>query len=357
MIRYRSSCDECDWTSNLCRGEKQAQYAWRKHSCDRQRSRKAAAERRRARMAAIDRTPKPCLHQRTTHVHGTHACYTLDRCKCWPCVRANTAYENQRKRLHAYGRWNGLVDAEPARQHVRTLMASGIGWKRVASLAGVPVDNVCKLIYGAPGRTPSKRIRPASSDALLAVTAGRDSLAEGSCVDPAGTRRRLRALIALGWSQSKLAARLGMTGANLGTLIRGDSAVQKRTADKVVVLYAQLSMTLPPQVTHHEKVAAARSRNYAKKRGWLPPLAYDDGDLDAPEGQPAAIHQDDDAGGDYLDHAAIERRIAGDRVRITKTEAAEVVHRMRAAGRSWNDIETITGLKPDRYLDARQEAA
>lgn len=75
---HRRSCRTCGWSGTYdtaARGD----YAKRRHSCERHlrlAARKANGEAIRARHALIDRTPKPCLHQETTHVHGTYACWT-----------------------------------------------------------------------------------------------------------------------------------------------------------------------------------------------------------------------------------------------------------------------------------------
>jgi hypothetical protein len=163
-------------------------------------------------MGTVDRTPKPCSHKNTTHVHGTYACYSLDQCRCRPCVDAVTSYERTRTRQTAYGRWQPYVDASPARQHVEELRAAGMGLKLIARHSGVAHGALAKLIYGDAQRrlAPSKRIRPETERKILAVQATIDTLGATVHVDATGTRRRLQALVAVGWSQSQLARRLDM---------------------------------------------------------------------------------------------------------------------------------------------------
>jgi hypothetical protein len=88
-------------------------------------------------VTAVDRTPKPCLHKRVNHQHGTRLAYILDRCRCLPCAAANSTYELRRTRLKAYGRGtpSGWVDAAPVRAHVEQLCATGMGYKTVARTA------------------------------------------------------------------------------------------------------------------------------------------------------------------------------------------------------------------------------
>lgn len=205
MSRFDVSCG-CGYTSTTDT-QARAEYALRKHVCQKHLDAAATRARGEAKRAAVDKSPKPCLHKQASHQHGTYVCYVADECRCPACTAANTDYERTRFRQHVYGRWNGLIDAQPAREHVEALMASGMGLKRIAVAAGVSAGAVGKLIYGAPGRgmAPSTRLQPGTVTALLAV--------EFDCayVPAVGTRRRLEALTALGWSRSELARRLGTT--------------------------------------------------------------------------------------------------------------------------------------------------
>ena len=50
--------------------------------------------------------PKPGRppHGCTDHPAGTRRCYSLCRCRCAACTRANSTYERQRQKQAAYGR-------------------------------------------------------------------------------------------------------------------------------------------------------------------------------------------------------------------------------------------------------------
>jgi hypothetical protein len=255
------------------------------HSCAKWIAKQEAAARRLAREASIDRSPQPCHHKQASHVHGTHACYVLDACRCRECVTANTAYERARSRQHAYGRWNGYVDAQHAREHVEKLQAQGMGWKRIARAADVPTGTMWKLIYGVPssGRPPSARIRPATEAAILAV---RLNLAPGAIVPGIGTARRLQALVALGWSMSKLATLLDVTPANFGPIIHGTRNVQAATDRAVRDLYDELWNQQGPRDGHRDKIAYSRATRYAAAHQWAPPMAWDEGAIDDPDATP-----------------------------------------------------------------------
>lgn len=226
--------------------------------------------------------------------HGTRARYVLGPgpgkgpgCRCGPCAAANRREAARVSRLRAYGQWAPFVDAGPARAHVQALGRAGIGWKRAAALAGVSTGAMSKLLYGGPGnRAPARRIRPQTAAAILAVRPGAGNLAGPALVGAAGTHRRLQALVATGWSQAKLGARLGMTPANFAAMMRRGQ-VTASTARAAAAVYGELWNQPPPETGQREKIAAARARNHARARGWVPPLAWDDDQIDRPDGRPA----------------------------------------------------------------------
>lgn len=208
--------------------------------------------------------------------HG-YARYRLDGCRCYVCGSARSEYDMRRYRLMAYGQWHPFVDAEPVRQHVLLLMEAGIGRRRLAALSGVSDGMLGKLLYGVPsrGQPPTWRLRPDTARRLLGVEPTLDAVADGALVDATGTRRRLQALIVVGWSGSKLADRLGMTVANFWAAL--DCAqVTARRARAVRALYDEIWDQAPPEGDHRSRIAASRARNMAARRGWPPPLAWDD---------------------------------------------------------------------------------
>lgn len=191
-------------------------------------------------------------------------------------------YNTRRERDIAYGRWqSGYVDAEPARRHVLALRAAGMGKRRVAAISGVSLSVIHVLVNGRPerGTPPSKRISAANSGAILAVSMPEArNLAAGSRIDSTGTIRRLQAMSAIGYTQSDLCRRLGITPSNSTCLFRGHrSKVLASTALRVAALYDELSMTSGPS-------QAARGR--AQRLGWSPPLAWDDEDINDPDATP-----------------------------------------------------------------------
>ena len=195
----------------------------------------------------------------------------------------HACYEKRRTRDTAYGRWQStFVDAEPVRRHVLALRAAGMGRRRLAALSGVSDSVIHVLINGKPerGTGPSKRIASRNAKAILAVPMpDTRHLADGARIDITGTTRRLRALVAIGYTQVDLSQRLGITAANSTPLFHHQRMVRAATALAVADLYDRLSMTAGPS-------QAARDR--ARRLGWAPPLAWDDDTIDDPEAKPDA---------------------------------------------------------------------
>lgn len=129
---------------------------------------------------------------------GTRAKYVLDKCRCDACRVAAVDYERERRNRHA----PAYVGADRARQHVRWLSEQGIGWKRVAALAGVSNGSVGRLLYGRDGRSPSKRIRPELEAKILGVLP--DRVADGAYIDGARTHDNIGVLVERGWSKAAI---------------------------------------------------------------------------------------------------------------------------------------------------------
>lgn len=221
----------------------------------------------------------------TGRPHG-NAKYHLEKCRCPTCCQSASDYDSNRRRAIAYGRWQPYVDAEPVRQHVRALAEFGIGWMRLAKISGVPRGSVSKLLYGDPqrGMAPSKRILPKNAQAILAVEPILDHLGGAVPIDGTGTRRRLQALVAKGWSQSELARRIGMAPANFsGTITH--RLVHVRTVRSVNALYDEL-WRLDPEQHGIPARWAEQARTLAAVRRWAPPGAWDDDSIDEPTAFP-----------------------------------------------------------------------
>lgn len=176
--------------------------------------------------------------------HGTHACFVWGPepgsvrgrgCRCDDCRAANAAYERQRSR------WTTppYVAADEVRRHITFLNEHGVGLKTIAKRSGVAHGTLWKLVYGVPGRGPSKRCRRETRDRILAITPA--DVADGGKVPAARTLEHVDTLISRGWTRTAIARRLGQTGPGLQL---GEQFVSGRNARAVAAL---LDEPVPPR--------------------------------------------------------------------------------------------------------------
>lgn len=266
--------------------------------------------------------------------HG-YARYKLDGCHCYACGFAAAAYRERVKRAIAYGTWQPFVDAETVREHIRALQSCSLGLRVIAAASGVDRRRLQVILNGHPelGTAALAKVRPETAAAILAVEPTLDLLPAKTVIDGSGSRRRLQALVTVGWSQAKLADRLDWTPGSFGTLIRSEQ-VTAGTARKVRVLYAELWDQAPPEGDHRNKIAASRARNYAAGHRWLPPQAWDDDLIDLPDDQLkielARIVQS--MPGEELTRCATAYAKHGDRSPLTSAAAREYRRRLRNRG-------------------------
>jgi hypothetical protein len=151
-----------------------------------------------------------------------------------------------------------------------------------------------------------------------------------------GTRRRLEALVAIGWSFEKLAAELGLAGSCSlrKALARDRTQVLVGTHQAVAALYDRLWDKTPESATWRALAAYNRTRAYAIAHRFLPPLAWDDIDTDVEA--PAVVRDPT-----FIDETALELAMTGAQVHLTTLERVEAVRRLN--GRCLSDTE-IAGL-------------
>lgn len=148
-----------------------------------------------------------------------------------------------------------------------------------------------------------------------------------------GTRRRLHALTAVGWSAHALAERLGVTQGVVAALSTRTKRVHPSTAAAVRRLYDDLWDQTPPAA------GSERARRYAAAQGWPPPMAWDDDDLDDPAATP-----NHELPVTEIDEVLLERALAGERTRVQARERLSVVAALTGQERSAEEIAQILGL-------------
>lgn len=291
IICTHEGCTERSIARRLCRAHYQA--AW-----------KAGKLGAHEKLPPRVKDPKVCPPD---HKHaGSLVCYNLHQCRCTPCSKHRMATEERRRKDKAYGRYDtGLVDAEPVREHVLKLGEFGIGYKRVAELAGFKSPTpVRTIIWGRQDPGPrygemQKRIKRETAEKILAIEPKIENLGARQPVPALGAHRRVQALAARGWSLSKIGTRLGMEPSNFCSLMKREQ-IGAASWLAIAALYDELWDQEPPHTDWHDAGAYTRALNLAKRRGWLPPLAWDDIDTD-PEPEIDVVSQARASGDEVLD--------------------------------------------------------
>jgi hypothetical protein len=264
------------------------------------------------------------------HEHGVNQ----QNCGHPACREAVSRYRKQWAVDRLAGKAR-VVDAEPVKRHIWTLMYD-YQWSQraIAGEAGVAVQVVNKVLHG------QKRMLVAKAQAILAVDPEKvPAKPSKQTTEPfvwkRGAVRRLRALMAIGWPGSVLHERLGFSASNV--IHQQGRWITRSKHDAIAALYRELSMRPGP---------SGHARTCAAKAGYPGPLAWgdidNDDEPDLDEGEPV----DDD----YLDEAAILRRMAGEQVKLTDPEKVELIRRWVADGRTLGECGRTTGLKVDRYF-------
>lgn len=190
-------------------------------------------------------------------------------------------YAKLRTHLHAVGAFDSqIVPIGPTIERIRALKAAGIGWPRLSEITGL--SRMTLEHVANPGRVAVSVKVEAAILAIQVPTSPFDpNLAEGAKIAATGSRRRLRALLAIGWPRRELYERLGMNPEMLALnkLIAGSQPkVTVARARQIGRLYDELSGKPGPD---------DRERERARRRGWFPPLAWDDDTIDDPNAQPS----------------------------------------------------------------------
>ncbi|MFE2994193.1 DNA-binding protein [Nocardia sp. NPDC059246] len=192
----------------------------------------------------------------------------------------NRCYERNRYRQNAYGRWNAdRVDATPVRAHVEALNRAGMSLRQICAAAGMSRQSLAVLLRGKTGRGPALWVQQSTADAFLSVPLPEsvfEAAAPQALVPALGTRRRLQALVAAGWTMTVVAGELGMQLKNLAVLL-GQDQVTARRHRQVAALFDRLQMQPGP---------SKRARAMGRKRRWPLPFQWDEGALDDPEAGP-----------------------------------------------------------------------
>lgn len=211
----------------------------------------------------------------------------------------HACYMAWHSRQTAYGRFESRhTPAGPVRAHITMLLAAGLTIRALESAAGVNRKSINKILRG------STKTMVENAEKLLALqppAAVHEVAADHQPIDATGTRRRLQALIAChddrrpveglgrcgvppyGYTQSDLAARLGITDSTLSKIVVRDGDVLAVTARNVATMFDALQTT---------PGTSARSRRRGAANRWPVPMAWDEDTIDDPGAQPAPVDRE-----------------------------------------------------------------
>lgn len=217
--------------------------------------------------------------------HGTYSRALRHKCHCKLCnsYRIRSAYQR------ASGT-RGRVDATQTRNHIERLTARGWSQDQIAAAAGL---NQATISIVLSGRFAS--VRRTTAAAILNIRLDQTPPIPRGFTNATGTRRRLQALMVLGYNLPNVSRRSGVAQQALhDALVGGCQAVRTSTAEAVARVYRQLA-TRPAPATR----PAEQARNLAMLRGWYGPMAWEDIDDPACEPEPDEttaprhVHADD----------------------------------------------------------------
>jgi transcriptional regulator with XRE-family HTH domain len=210
-------------------------------------------------MTVLEQAPAPAT--------GRSREYNRRYCKSW---RYRTSKEGKRR-----------IPAGPTVERVRTWVDAGHTVSAIAEATGVARSQITELANNenpTTHRSVARRIEQAQLPNTPVTF----------FVDATGSQRRLRALIAFGYTRPLLASRLPIDETSISRITNGipnqrpNPRVHIDTARAITALYRQWALVPGP---------STRSRMKAARAGWHGPLAWG-ADIDDPAARPDTAEPD-----------------------------------------------------------------
>ncbi|MFF9175929.1 hypothetical protein [Streptomyces sp. NPDC014793] len=254
--------------------------------------------------------------------HRNLTCYTDYRCRLPECVERYNTWQQNRLRAVAAGTWKPFIDATPVREHLLELYAAGFTPHRVSVITDIDWNTVRLYTQAAPrqGRGMIRQTTPEFAAKILAIKP--EPTLPGR-VDPTGTRRRIQALVAIGWPLKELGPHIGVKPDHVRRIIKRNEQVFGTTAQATADAYDRLRNSQPRKHGVSE-IGVARARKYAKEHRWAPPSYWaermdviDDPDFEPMYGVTRREIVAQDAN-EVMRFAGLDRQAAAERLGISK---------------------------------------
>jgi lambda repressor-like predicted transcriptional regulator len=228
------------------------------------------------------------------------------------------------------------MDAHQTLAHIERLNAGGMSYGSIASAAGLSRSTITKIV-----RQGQPKVTQRVATALLAVRGpiydGADPEDE-TFVPRTGAVRRIQALLAIGWTHQLMSKRMDQGGNWTANFVHQKGQwVTRRNHLRVVALYDALWNIPGP---------SAATRRRAARKGYLPPLAWDDDSIDDPAAWGNVTVEND-----TFDEVMVERLMAAFPKTIWREARATREDRLEAARR----LDTI-GRRAVAHLSLREQA-
>jgi predicted transcriptional regulator len=205
-----------------------------------------------------------------------------------------------------------------------------MSWVAIGRQVGLSPDTI-RLIAAGEHKKMTRHT-------AVKIAASRVDLAPGAFIDSTGTVRRIKALLALGWTHAHLGQHTGLATSPI--IHQRNGRVTVRTAQTVSETFERLCMTPGP---------SPLTRQRALNMGYHVPLAWDD--IDDPDAAPA--------GGvpAPVDEVKVQRAVAGHRVDLNRDEREAAQTILEARGMCAREIAERVGRTPRTIVRRRSDRA
>ncbi len=236
-----------------------------------------------------------------------------------------------------------LIDNAPVRDHILKLHASGMNDQMIARAAGTSIQPVGRI-----RRQQTTTVTRAVAQAICSVDL--HAHRQQALVLNIGCRRRIEALHAMGHSAPMIGARIGF-GRSIIVRWRTAERIYLETLETISAVYDDL---------WNVDGGSLRTKNWAARNNWLPPLAWDN--IDDPYERPTTQHTPDTG----IDEVLVQRIIDGrHKGRVLGAERDAVVDHAISRGWDHDRLALSLNISPDgagqalvrRRRELRKEAA
>lgn len=245
---------------------------------------------------------------------------------CAPCAEAKLIASRRRTKRKTQG--------------YRYTAPAGRAWDRVQRwrLGGASIDDICEHAQLEPA-TVYRLLHKGRDQIVYARTFAAVMRApEGMPLTTIGATRRVRALQRLGYSVERITAEAGVNHDTILDAREERVFIARRVRASIAAAYDRLHMTIPTGETRQYRAGITRSRNYAEKRGWPPPMAYDDIDdaAEVPKGieQQRTTWSRDDLAAEFehLSSAGVSPHFAARQLGVSPKAIEKAIERARKGG-------------------------